>query len=165
MSAAERDPPRSRVSAGILLYRERDGRLEVLLGHPGGPLFVRKDAGHWTIPKGEVEPGEELEAVAAREFGEETGAELPAGPLVPLGTIRQKGGKLVYAWACRGDLEVETASSNTFTMEWPPRSGRRVEFPELDRLAWLSPEDARRLVKETQVPFIDRLEQALEPPR
>jgi predicted NUDIX family NTP pyrophosphohydrolase len=160
-----RGAPRSRVSAGILLYRERDGRVEVLIGHPGGPIFARKDAGHWTIPKGEVEPGEALETVAAREFAEETGSPLPGGPTLDLGSIRQKGGKVVHAWGRRGDLDVETAASNTFRMEWPPRSGRLAEFPELDRLAWLEPDEARARIKETQIPFIDRLLELLEAER
>lgn len=151
-----------RVSAGILLYRIRDGRLEVLLGHPGGPFHARKDRGNWTIPKGEVEPGEDLEGVAAREFEEETGYPLPARDRqIELGTIRQKGGKLVHAWAVAGDLDPATARSNTFELEWPPGSGRRAAFPEIDRVAWFDPPAARDHVKETQAPFIERLEAAL----
>jgi predicted NUDIX family NTP pyrophosphohydrolase len=149
----------SRVSAGILLYRHRDGGLEVLLGHPGGPYFAAKHDGHWSIPKGEVEPGEELEDVARREFEEETGHPVPASAaLVPLGEITQKGGKRVVAWAVVGDLDPAAASSNHFTVEWPPRSGRWIEVPELDEVAWLSPDQARRRIKETQAPLIDRLE-------
>lgn len=151
-----------RVSAGILLYRIRDGRLEVLLGHPGGPFHARKDRGNWSIPKGEVEPGEDLDAVAAREFEEETGHPLPPRDRqIELGTIRQKGGKLVHAWAVEGDLDPAAARSNTFELEWPPRSGRRETFQEIDRVAWFEPADARDHVKETQVPLIDRLEAAL----
>ncbi|HEX8939038.1 MAG TPA: NUDIX domain-containing protein [Candidatus Limnocylindrales bacterium] len=154
----------SRVSAGILLHRRRDGRVEVLLGHPGGPLFARRDAGHWSIPKGEVEQDEALEAVARREFAEETGVPVPDGPLLPLGTIRQKGGKLVHGWAGEGDLDPARARSNTFLMEWPPGSGARCEFPELDRVAWFDLDEARRRLKETQLPFLDRLAAALGAP-
>jgi predicted NUDIX family NTP pyrophosphohydrolase len=153
-----------RVSAGILLYRFRQGELEVLLGHPGGPFFTHKWDGHWTIPKGEVEGDEELSAVALREFEEETGHPAP-GPevdLIPLGEVTQKGGKLVVAWAVEGDLDPATAVSNTFSMEWPPGSGRRIDVPEIDQVAWFSPTEARRRVKSTQAPLIDRLEAALE---
>lgn len=151
---------RSRVSAGILLYRHGAGGLEVLIGHPGGPYFARKDAGHWSIPKGEVDGEENLEAVARREFEEETGSPVvaPAGDLIPLGDIVQKGGKQVVAWAAEGDLDADAARSNLFAMEWPPGSGRMAEFPEIDRVAWCSPAEARRLLKPTQHPFIDRLE-------
>jgi predicted NUDIX family NTP pyrophosphohydrolase len=150
-----------RISAGILLFRRRPAGLEVLLAHPGGPLFTRKDAGHWTIPKGEVEPGEELVAVARREFEEETGQAPPAGPLIDLGNIVQKGGKVVHAWGLEGDLDPASAVSNTFEMAWPPRSGLREFFPEIDRVEWFGPEEARRRIKETQIPLIDRLEAAL----
>lgn len=150
-----------RISAGIVLYRRANDRVEVLLAHPGGPFFERRDHGHWTIPKGEAEPGEELEAVAAREFAEETGSVLPAGPGIELGTIRQKGGKVVFAWAVEGDLDAEAAVSNTFRLEWPPRSGRFEEFPEIDRVEWFGVDEARARIKETQVPLIDRLEAAL----
>ena len=149
----------SRVSAGILLYRVRAGRLEVLLGHPGGPWARAKDAGHWSIPKGEVEvEGEDLLAVAIREFEEETGHPLPAGALIALGETRQKGGKLVHAWAVEGDLDPASAASNTFEMEWPPGSGRREAFPEIDRVEWFSAVEGRLRIKEAQVVFIDRLE-------
>ena len=152
---------RSRVSAGVLLYRRSPGGLEVLLAHPGGPFFRAKDHGHWTIPKGEVEPDEPLEAVARREFAEETGQ--PVGPLalVPLGSIVQKGGKLVHAWAAEGDLDPVTAVSNTFTMPWPPGSGQVAVFPEIDRVAWFTPHEARTRIKGPQAPFIDRLEEHL----
>lgn len=148
-------------SAGILLFRRRAGRLEVLLAHPGGPFWQGRDLGHWTIPKGEVEPGEELLAVARREFAEETGHEPPAGVPIPLGEVRQKSGKLVVAWGLEGDLDPASARSNTFTIEWPPRSGRREAFPEIDRVAWFEPGEARRRLKPAQVPFIDRLEAAV----
>jgi len=151
----------SRVSAGILLFRHRPSGLEVLLAHPGGPLFARKDAGHWTIPKGEVEPGEELIAVAYREFEEETGHPPPDGLAVELGSIVQKGGKVVHGWAIEGDLDPASAVSNTFELAWPPGSGRRQGFAEIDRVEWFGPGEARLRVKETQIPLIDRLEAAL----
>lgn len=156
---------RSRVSAGILLYRFREGGPEVLIGHPGGPYFATKDQGYWSIPKGEVEPGEELLAVALREFEEETGSAVAAdaASFIPLGDIVQKGGKRVVAWAAEGDLDPATARSNSFSLEWPPRSGRVVEVPEIDRVAWLSPAEARRFIKATQIPLIERLEAALRP--
>jgi predicted NUDIX family NTP pyrophosphohydrolase len=146
-----------RISAGILLWRRR-GRLEVLLGHPGGPYFAGKDADHWTVLKGEVDPGEDRLIVARREFAEETGHELPAGPMIELGDIRQKSGKRVLAWAVQGDLEAETAVSNTFQMEWPPRSGRIREFPEIDRVAWFDLDEARMKIKAAQAPFLEHLE-------
>ncbi len=150
-------------SAGILLYRRRDGRLELLLAHPGGPFWRTKDLGNWTIPKGEVDAGEELLDVARREFGEETGHPLTTGAsgLIPLGEIRQKSGKLVVAWGAEGDLDPATAVSNTFSMEWPPGSGRLEAFPEIDRVAWFDAPEARRRLKAAQVPFIDRLLTAL----
>jgi predicted NUDIX family NTP pyrophosphohydrolase len=149
-------------SAGILLWRRRSGRLEVLLGHPGGPYWVAKDAGHWTIPKGEAEPGEDLLDVARREFAEETGRALPAGaPVVPLGEIHQKSGKRVVGWAVQGDLDPAGAVSNTFEMEWPPGSGHLQAFPEIDRVAWFAPAEARVRLKAAQVPFLDRLEEAV----
>ena len=147
-----------RTSAGILLWRRRDNRLEVLLAHMGGPYWVNKDLGHWTIPKGEIEQGEEPVAVARREFAEETGSELPDTPLVELGEIRQKSGKLVLAWAVRGDLDATTAVSNSYQMEWPPGSGRVETFPEIDRVEWFKLKQARRKLKAAQVPFLDRLQ-------
>lgn len=154
-------PGRSRLSAGILLWRRPStGGLEVLLAHPGGPHFATKDHGHWSIPKGEVLPGETLEAVARREFHEETG-HLLTGGLTELGEITQKGGKRVVAWAAEGDLDPAAATSNTFLLEWPPRSGRTIEVPEIDRVAWFDPAEARLRIKDRQVPFIDRLEERL----
>jgi predicted NUDIX family NTP pyrophosphohydrolase len=155
-----------RQSAGILLFRRPAvlaGEPEVLLAHPGGPFFARRDEGHWSIPKGEPERADEdLLALARREFAEEVGQLAPAGqpdgsPPIALGTIVQKGGKLVHAWAIEGDLDPATARSNVFELEWPPRSGRRETFPEIDRVAWFAPADARRRVKPAQIPFIDRL--------
>jgi predicted NUDIX family NTP pyrophosphohydrolase len=150
-----------RTSAGILLWRRRDGRLEVLLAHQGGPFWAKKDLGHWTIPKGEVEPGEELVAVARREFAEETGQEAPDLPLLELGQITQKSGKLVLGWAVEGDLDPATAVSNTYELEWPPRSGVVRSFPEIDRVEWFDLDGARRKLKAAQVPFLDRLQAAL----
>ncbi len=135
----------------------------MLLAHQGGPFWAKKDHGHWTVPKGETEPGEELDAVARREFAEETGHALPDGPMIPLGEIRQKSGKRVVAWAVEGDLDPSTAVSNVFEMEWPPRSGRRQEFPEIDRVEWFDPGEARRRLKAAQVPFLDRLAEAVSP--
>ncbi|HEV8546933.1 MAG TPA: NUDIX domain-containing protein [Candidatus Limnocylindrales bacterium] len=151
----------TRTSAGILLYRRHDGALEVLLAHPGGPFFRTKDEGHWTIPKGEVDPGEALVAVARREFEEETGHPPPEGELLDLGSIVQKGGKVVYAWALEGDLDAAAAVSNIFELVWPPGSGRLQVFPEIDRVEWFAPDEARRRVKPTQIPLIERLEAAL----
>ncbi len=153
---------RSTTSAGILLYRRLNSRLEVLLAHPGGPFFARKDAGHWTIPKGEVDPGEDLLDVARREFEEETGHAVPAGELVDLGSIVQKGGKVVHAWGAEGDLDPAAAVSNTFEVEWPPRSGRSRTFPEVDRVEWFEAVEARARIRSTQAPLIDRLEASLD---
>ena len=143
-------------SAGILLYRGSDA-LEVLLVHPGGPFWARKDAGAWSIPKGEYEDGEDPRACALREFEEETGTALPPGELIDLGEIRQKGGKVVTAWAAAGDLDAAAVRSNTFAMEWPPRSGRQTEFPEIDRAGWFGVEEAREKLNAAQTEFLDRL--------
>jgi predicted NUDIX family NTP pyrophosphohydrolase len=156
--AGDRSQKKPRLSAGILLFRERKGGLEVLLGHPGGPFFTKKDEGSWTVLKGEAEPGEDPQAVARREFAEETGSQPPDGTLLELGEIRQKGGKTVIAWALAGDLDPATARSNTFEMEWPPRSGRRRAFPEIDRVEWFDLEAARTKILPAQVPLLDRLE-------
>ena len=153
----------SRRSAGLLLYRRRPGGgVELLLAHPGGPHFANKDAGHWSVPKGEIELDEEPWSVARREFEEETGHPPPDGDAIDLGDIVQKGGKHVVAWALEGDLDPATARSNTFFFEWPPRSGRRIEVPEIDRIEWFEPDEARRRVKDTQIPFIDRLLEAID---
>lgn len=156
---------RSRVSAGLVLYRRSQRGLEVLLAHPGGPLFTHKDAGHWTIPKGEVEDDSALFETARREFAEETGlqAPIPTGPsasnYVPLGSIRQKGGKLVHAWGVCGDLPPDyVVHSNRFEMEWPPGSGRKESFPEVDRVEFFILTEARRRIKPTQIPLLDELE-------
>jgi predicted NUDIX family NTP pyrophosphohydrolase len=153
---------RSRRSAGILLYRRTpEGEIEVLLAHPGGPIWAKRDEGVWTVPKGEFHEGEEAWAVARREFEEETGHPAPDGDPIELGEIRQKGGKVVEAWALEGDLDPATAQSNTFAFEWPPRSGTWITIPEIDRVEWFAPDEARRRIKETQIPFVDRLLEAL----
>jgi predicted NUDIX family NTP pyrophosphohydrolase len=144
-------------SAGILLYRRRDGGVEVLLVHPGGPFFARRDAGAWSIPKGLYEEGEEPLACARREFAEELGSPCPDGPAMELGEVRQRNGKRVTAWAVEGDLDADAMTSNTFTIEWPPRSGRRQEFPEVDRAAWFGLEAAREKLLAAQTPLLDRL--------
>jgi len=151
----------TRTSAGILLYRVADGRLETLLAHPGGPLFGQRDEGYWSIPKGEPDGDEPMLAVALREFAEETGHPVPGGPVVDLGSIVQKGGKVVYAWAIEGDLDPDVAVSNTFEMEWPPGSGLTAAFPEIDRVEWFDPAEARVRIKSTQIPLLERLEAAL----
>ncbi len=150
-----------RTSAGILLWRRREGSLEVLLAHQGGPLWARKDLGHWTIPKGEAESGEALVEVARREFAEETGHEVPGAPFIELGQIRQKSGKIVHGWGVPGDLDPATAVSNTYEMEWPPHSGRIQAFAEIDRVEWFDLAEARQRLKAAQVPFLDRLEATL----
>lgn len=156
---------RSRTSAGLALYRRRGGVLEIFLAHPGGPLFAHKDDGAWTLPKGEVEPDEELLPTALREFEEETGLPLdPASRFLPLGSIQQKGGKVVHAWgveAAPGLPETPAIRSNTFELEWPPGSGRRQEFPEVDRAQFFPLPVARRKIKERQIPLLDRLEALL----
>ena len=144
-------------SAGILLYRVARGAPEVLLVHPGGPFWARRDAGAWSIPKGEYEPGDDPQTCALREFEEETGAALPPGELIDLGDVKQKGGKVVSAWAAEGDLDADAVRSNTFTMEWPPRSGGTVEFPEIDRAGWFGVEAAREKLVAAQAEFLDRL--------
>jgi predicted NUDIX family NTP pyrophosphohydrolase len=154
----------SRRSAGLLLYRRSDGDIEVLLAHPGGPIWAKRDEGVWTVPKGEIETGEEPWDVARREFEEETGHPPPDGEAIDLGEIRQKGGKLVVAWALEGDLDPAAARSNTFPFQWPPRSGQWITVPEIDRVEWFAPDEAHRRIKDTQIPFIDRLLDALEAP-
>jgi predicted NUDIX family NTP pyrophosphohydrolase len=151
------------LSAGILLWRHgADGVVEVLLGHFGGPLWARKDAGAWAIPKGVVEAGETPGQAARREFREELG--FPAeGELVPLGRIRQKGGKYVEAFALEGDLDAAAIRGNHFTLEWPPRSGRMQSFPEIDRAAWFTLAEAREKILPSQLPILDALEDDITP--
>jgi predicted NUDIX family NTP pyrophosphohydrolase len=150
----------SKRSAGLLMFRRRAGQLEVLLAHPGGPLWARKDLGVWSIPKGELEPGDEPLAAAIREFKEETGFDA-RGPFIPLGSITQKSGKTVEAWAFEGDCDPTRARSNTFPMEWPPKSGRVQEFPEVDRVAFFPLEAALERIKPAQAPLLARLRAAL----
>ena len=151
------------LSAGILMYRRRQGKLEVLLAHFGGPMWRNRDEGAWAMPKGLVEPGETPEAAARREFREELGV-APEGELRPLGRIRQKGGKWVEAFALEGDLDTGAIVSNRFTVEWPPRGGQLRSFPEVDRAAWFTLDEARSKILPSQLPILERLE-ALEPGR
>jgi predicted NUDIX family NTP pyrophosphohydrolase len=150
-------------SAGILLFRGGAAALEVLLIHPGGPYWAKKDAGAWSIPKGECEEGEELRACALRELGEELGPApvFAEDDLIELGSVRQKGGKVVHAWAAEGEFDPAALDSETFEMEWPPRSGTMREFPEADRAEWLTPPDARDKILPAQAEFVDRLLEAL----
>jgi predicted NUDIX family NTP pyrophosphohydrolase len=147
-------------SAGMLMYRRAGARLEVLLVHPGGPFWAKKDLGAWSLPKGEYAAGEEPLAVAMREFEEETGAR-PSGDFLPLGESVQPGRKIVTAWAVEGDFDVGALKSNLFEMEWPPKSGRKTSFPEVDRAEWFSIEDARKKILRGQGAFLDRLLSAL----
>ncbi len=151
--------PRSARSAGILLYRRRGGALQVLLVHPGGPFWARKDAGAWSIPKGEYEQAEDPLAAARREFEEELGTPPPAGSTHDLGEIRQRSGKRVTAFALEGDLDATTISSNTCEVRWPPRSGRTITVPEVDRAEWFGLEEARTKINPAQVALIDRLQE------
>jgi predicted NUDIX family NTP pyrophosphohydrolase len=155
---------RGTVSAGLLLYRRRNGALEVFLAHPGGPFWKGKDAGAWTIPKGVVDPGEEPLAAARREFLEETGIRA-SEPFIALGTIRQRAGKVVHAWAWEGDADPEHVSSNEMRTEWPRGSGRWITFPEIDRCAWFGAPVAKTMINPAQAELIARLESELEPAR
>jgi predicted NUDIX family NTP pyrophosphohydrolase len=150
-------------SAGLILFRERGGEYEVLLVHPGGPFWAKKDAGSWSIPKGEFTDEQPFTA-ALREFQEETGVAVH-GDALPLQPLRQPSGKIVYAWAMQGDLDPAAIRSNTFPLEWPPKSGRIQNFPEVDRAGWFSFEAARRKLLKGQVAFVDQLEQLLNRPR
>jgi len=155
--------PRSRISAGLLMFRRRNNELEVLLAHPGGPFFTRKDDGAWTIPKGEAAPEEDLLTRAQIEFEEEVGFRpKTVRDYIELGSIIQKGGKTVHGWAFEGDLpESFEPKSNLFEMEWPPHSGKRKQFPEIDRAEFFIEDIARRKIKPAQSPFLDRLRAAL----
>ena len=144
-------------SAGLLVFRHTGQGLEVLLGHMGGPFFARRETGAWTVPKGEYGPGEPAWEAARREFREELGLPPPDGEAVPLGEVRQSGGKTVTAWAVESDLDPATVVPGTFAMEWPPRSGRIREFPELDRVAWFTLDRARQVIVTAQAAFLDRL--------
>lgn len=144
-------------SAGVLLFRRDEGAVRVLLVHPGGPFWVKRDLGAWSVPKGEFGPDERPEAAARREFAEELGIEL-SGTLLPLGEVRQKAGKQVVGFAVEGDLDVTAIRSNNFEMEWPPRTGRMQSFPEIDRAAWFTLAEAREKIIPGQLPFLERLE-------
>jgi predicted NUDIX family NTP pyrophosphohydrolase len=154
-------------SGGILLFRRTPGGLEVLLAHPGGPYWQRQDHGSWSVPKGVAEDGEALEAVAAREFGEETGFALesivrePGEPWLDLGEVTLKSGKVIRAWGVEGNLDPAAATSNEIEIEWPPRTGRRLVIPEVDRVAWFGLDEARRRAHPVQAAFVDRLEARL----
>ncbi len=151
-----------RVSAGLLMFRWKDNALQIFLAHPGGPLFQKKDDGHWTIPKGELPENEQLLDAAIREFEEETGIK-PRGNFLELGSIRQKGGKVVHAWAFEGNHdESQPIGSNEFEMEWPPGSGQKRSFPEVDRAGFFSLPEAKRKLKDTQWPLVERLIASLE---
>lgn len=147
----------SNQSAGILLYRNINRQIEFFLAHPGGPFFKNKDDGHWTIPKGEFSPDENPMAAAIREFEEETGVLLKADAFIQLSPIKQKSGKVVHAWATEGDLDADTIVSNTFNIEWPPKSGKITSFPEIDRAGWFSVMEARLKINAAQSAFIDEL--------
>jgi predicted NUDIX family NTP pyrophosphohydrolase len=144
-------------SAGLLLFRRTGGAVEVFLAHPGGPFWARRDAGAWSLPKGLLDEGEDPLAAARREFEEETSIR-PAGPFLPLGSVRQKAGKTVHAWACEGDADPALVKSNDATVEWPRGSGRLLTFPEVDRCAWFDLPTAREKIIPAQAEFLDRLE-------
>ena len=152
-----------RTSAGILLHRAGAAGREVLIGHMGGPFWAKKDAGGWSIPKGEYEPGEDAFAVACREFEEELGTPVPATVFLPLGELRTTSSQVLTVWAAAGALDATATVSNTFALEGPPRSGRMQEFPEIDRAGWFGIEEARAKLVTGQVPFLDRLLEALPP--
>ena len=154
-------PPRAPDSAGLLLYRGEGTALEVLVVHPGGPFWRRRDAGAWSIPKGECGPDEAPLDAARREFTEELGAPLPPGDPIDLGQVRLKSGKRIQAWALAGDLDADAVTSNTFTVEWPPGTGQMQEFPEVDRAGWFGPAAAREKLNPAQAALVDRLEAIL----
>lgn len=145
------------MSAGLLLYRTHCGQVEVLLAHPGGPFWATRDEGAWSLPKGVADGVEDLAATAEREFVEETGFSVPETEWISLGTVQQRSGKTVHAWAAAGDADPSRMRSNTFSMEWPPRSGNITEFPEIDRVEWFTIDEARRKLNPAQVELLDRL--------
>jgi predicted NUDIX family NTP pyrophosphohydrolase len=149
----------ARKSAGLVVFRQSAGEIEILLVHPGGPFWAKKDEGAWSIPKGEIDEGEDALAAARREVREEIGAS-PDGAFIPLTPVRQPGGKVVHAWAIDGDVDAATITSNTFEMEWPPRSGRQHTFPEVDRAAWFTISEARSKILRGQLPLLDALTRA-----
>jgi len=152
----------ARRSAGLLLHRERSGEREVLLVHPGGPMWAKRDAGAWSIPKGEYDPTEDPLAAAKREFEEELGTAAPEGPVKDLGEVKQKSGKIVSAWAVAGDLDVTEIASNTVEVQWPPRSGKMLEIPEVDRAEWFAIHQAREKINPAQAELLDRLAEILD---
>ncbi len=154
----------TKTSAGILLYRRKNNEIRVFLVHPGGPFFAKKDEGAWSVPKGELENEEESRAAALREFAEETGCR-PEGNFIPLSPVTQKGGKVVLAWAVEGDCDAAAIRSNTFALEWPPKSGRLREFPEVDRAGWFTAIEAKKKINPAQAALIDELLQSLKSPR
>jgi len=154
-------PKPHRLSAGLLMYRRRDGGLEVFLVHPGGPWWANKDAGAWSIPKGEPNGDEELIDTARREFNEETGVAVGDAKLLPLGEVKQKAGKVVHAWAFEGDCDPDKITCNTFQVQFPPGSGQWRSFPEVDRAAFYDPATARQKINPAQAAFLDRLAQLL----
>jgi predicted NUDIX family NTP pyrophosphohydrolase len=149
-------------SAGILLFRLRGADPEVLLVHPGGPFWIKKDAGAWFIPKGELEAGEEPLSAALREFREELGSDPPSGKPLSLGTVKNRSGKTIFAWALEGDFDLAARKSNTFSLEWPPRSGTMREFPEVDRAAFFSLADATAKLNASELPLVERLRELLQ---
>ena len=149
-----------KTSSGLLMFRRRGGELEFLLVHPGGPLWGHKDEGFWSIPKGEVEPGEDLLAAARREFEEETSL-TPVGPFIDLAPVTTKSGKVIHAWAFEGDCDTAAIRSNLFTMEWPPHSGRQAQFPEIDRAEFFAIDAARKKIGPSQAPLLDELRRKL----
>ncbi len=151
-----------RRSAGLLVHRERNGEREVLLVHPGGPMWAKRDAGAWSIPKGEYDSAEDPLAAAKREFEEELGTAAPDGPVKDLGEIKQKSGKIVSAWAVAGDLDVTEITSNTVEVQWPPRSGKMLEIPEVDRAEWFAIHEAREKINPAQAELLDRLAEILD---
>ena len=153
--------PRRNTSAGLVLFRRGAKGLEIFLAHPGGPLWKSRDIGAWTIPKGLIDEGEDPLAAARREFREETGIDA-SGPFLPLGTIRQKAGKVVHGWAWAGDADAAATTSNTAKIEWPRKSGRWVSYPEIDRCGWFTAAAAREKMNPAQAEFIGRLEQLLD---
>ncbi|MCL4501871.1 MAG: NUDIX domain-containing protein [Deltaproteobacteria bacterium] len=148
-------------SAGLLMYRFQNGALEVFLVHPGGPFWAKKDLGAWSIPKGEYNPDEDALAAAKREFAEETGCVFQ-GDILPLPSLKQPSGKIIAAWAFEGDCDPKTLRSNTFSLEWPPRSGRQQEFPEVDRAGWFGLDEAKEKIIKGQVGFLEELEQIIK---
>ncbi|RCS48273.1 NUDIX domain-containing protein [Bremerella cremea] len=152
----------SKISAGLLMFRREAGELQVLLAHPGGPFFRQKDAGAWTIPKGEVHEAEGAQQAALREFAEETGV-VPLGDLIALTPIKQKGGKVVHAWAVEGTCDPSRLTSNTFTIEWPPKSGRQQDFPEIDRAEFFNLATAKQKINPAQVSLLEELVTKIEP--